>query len=177
MRKTWFALAVVLALAVVAIAEQLTSAQTAALPTDEAPKVGYLAPAFQLDTLDGGTLGIGRERREKPVILNFWASWCDPCRLEAPILAALHEKYGDRIDIYGVNGTETDDMDGVRAFVALYDYKFPTLLDKKSEAYRKYQVLGYPTSFFIDRDGVIRDMIIGLPGYEEFERRLLALLK
>lgn len=175
-KTTWFTLAAAAGLAVLAVIQQFAFAQTAALPTEEKPEIGFLAPSFELETLDGGTLGISGGEREKPVVINFWASWCDPCRLEAPILADLHEKYKDRLDIYGVNGTNTDDMNSVRAFVELYEYKFPTLLDKKGEVYDRYRLLGYPTSFLVDRHGVIRDMIIGLPGYAEFERRVVALL-
>jgi len=171
------ALSIVALLAGLAIIQQFATAQTAALPTEEAPKIGYLAPSFELETLDGGTLGVKRGEREKPVIVNFWASWCDPCRLEAPFLSDLYVKYGDRIDIYGVNGTEYDDMASVQAFVKQYKYEFPTLLDSKSAVFKLYQVPGYPTSFFIDRDGVVRDIVIGLPGHEEFERRLKKLLE
>ncbi|HZG56594.1 TlpA family protein disulfide reductase [Paenibacillus sp.] len=176
MRKTWAALGLVVALAAIAIVQQLAAAQTVATPTEVAPKIGYLAPTFELETIEGGRLGIQRGEREKPVIVNFWASWCDPCRLEAPILSALYEKYGDRVDIYGVNGIDTDDMASVRAFIELYEYKFPTLLDRKGEVYDLYRVMGYPTSYFIDRDGVVRDMIVGLPGHAEFERRLVKLI-
>ncbi|TLS54240.1 TlpA family protein disulfide reductase [Paenibacillus antri] len=177
MRKTVLALAIVILLAGLAIIQQFATAQTAALPTEEAPKIGYLAPSFELKTLDGGTLGIGRGEREKPVIVNFWASWCDPCRMEAPILSDLYEKYKDRLDIYGVNGLEYDEMTSVQAFVKQYKYEFPTLLDEKSAAFKLYQVPGYPTSFFIDRRGVVQDIVVGLPGHEEFERRLKKLLE
>lgn len=176
MRKTLAALGIVLALAALAVIQQLATAKTAALPTEEAPKIGFLAPAFELDTLDGGKLGIGG-KRDKPVIVNFWASWCDPCRLEAPLLSNLYEEYKDRLDIYGVNGTKYDDMIGVQAFVKQYQYTFPTLLDRENEVYKLYQVPGYPTSVFIDADGVIRDIVIGLPGHEEYENRLKQLLK
>jgi len=177
MKKTWIIAAAAAGLAMLAAVPQLAPVGTAARPAAAKPEIGYLAPPFELETLDGGRLGIALGERERPVVLNFWASWCDPCRLEAPILAGLHEKYGDRLDIYGVNGTNNDDLNSVRAFVKLYGYKFPTLLDRKGEVFDKYRLLGYPTSFLIDRHGVIRDMIVGLPGYAEFERRVLALMK
>lgn len=177
MRKTVFALVLVIILAGVAVIDQFATADTAALPVEEAPKVGYLAPAFELATLSGEKLGISRETREKPVILNFWASWCDPCRLEAPFLAELYTNYKDRLDIYGVNGIEYDEMASVEAFVKQYKIAFPTLLDEKSAVFKQYAVPGFPTSVFIDRNGVIRDIVIGLPGHEEFEKRVKKLIK
>ncbi len=176
MRKTVLALAVIVALAGLAIIERFATAETAALPTEEAPKIGYLAPSFELETLDGGTLGMERGPREKPVLINFWASWCDPCRMEAPMISDIYEKYKDRLDIYGVNGLEFDELSSVQAFVKQYKYEFPTLLDAKSDVFKLYQVPGYPTSFFVDRNGVVRDIVIGLPGHEEFERRIKKLI-
>jgi thiol-disulfide isomerase/thioredoxin len=179
-KKTVTVLAIIIVLAGMAVIEQLaTASQATSIPTEEAPKVGYLAPSFELDTLEGGSLGIGQGPRDSAVIVNFWASWCDPCRLEAPFLADMYVKYGDQLDIYGVNGTAYDDLASVKAFVKQYQYTFPTLLDEKGEIFKLYQVPGYPTSFFIDRNGVIRDIMIGLPdnGHEEFEKRLKKLLK
>jgi thiol-disulfide isomerase/thioredoxin len=177
-KKTVTVLVLVLILAGIAVIEQLaTASQTASIPTEEAPKVGFLAPSFELGTLDGKKLGMQRGAREKPVIINFWASWCDPCRLEAPFLADLYVKYEDRLDIYGVNGTAYDDMASIQAFVKQYQYTFPTLLDEKSEVFKLYQVPGYPTSFFVDRNGVVQDVMIGLPGHDEFEKRVKKLLK
>jgi len=172
MKKTLLALAAALLLAGIAVVQQLATAKTTALPTEEAPKVGYLAPAFELKTLDGGTLGIARGERDKPVILNFWASWCDPCRMEAPLLAELYDAYGDKIDIYGVNGTLYDDKVGIEAFLKQYQIRYPTLLDERNEVFKLYQVPGYPTSVFIDKRGVVREIVIGLPGYEEFRKKV-----
>jgi len=177
MKRTLFALALVVALAGIAVIQQFATAQTTALPTKEAPEIGFLAPAFELETLDGGKLGIARGELDKPVIVNFWASWCDPCRMEAPILSDLYLKYKDQIDIYGVNGTLYDDLASVEAFVKQYKYEFPILLDRENGVYKSYRVPGYPTSFFIDRNGVVRDVIIGLPGHEEFESRLKRLIE
>lgn len=176
MNKSVAALGLVLCLAGLAIVQQLVSAYSTALPTEEAPEAGYLAPSFELETLDGGRAGIARGKPDKPIIVNFWASWCDPCRLEAPFLSDLHARYKDRVDFLGVNVTKYDDISGAEAFVRQYQYRFPTLLDKEGAVFAKYKVPGYPTSFFIDRNGVIKDVLIGLPGHEEFEARLIRLL-
>ncbi|MCI3923837.1 redoxin domain-containing protein [Paenibacillus sp. TRM 82003] len=175
MRRTLTALAIVLSLAALAVIQQFATAQTTALPTEESPEIGYLAPAFELDTLDGGKLGIGG-KRDKPVIVNFWASWCDPCRMEAPLLSDLYEKYKDKLDIYGVNGTKYDELVSVEAFVKQYQYTFPTLLDRENDVFKLYRVPGYPTSYFIDANGVVRDIVVGLPGHEEYEKRVKRLI-
>lgn len=177
MKKTVAVLGLVIVLAVIAIVQQFATAEMTALPTEEKPQIGYLAPSFELDTLEGGTLGISRGEREKAVILNFWASWCDPCRLEAPFLVDIYDKYNEELEIYAVNGTEYDKMAGIEAFVKQYQYKFPVLLDRKSEVFNRYEVPGYPTSVFIDRNGVIQDIVIGLPGHEEFEKRVSKLIR
>ncbi|WP_199621057.1 TlpA family protein disulfide reductase [Paenibacillus alkalitolerans] len=176
MKKTVVIFIMVLALAGIALVQQFATARISALPTEEAPKVGYLAPAFELSTLDGGVLGVNRGKREKALLINFWASWCDPCRLEAPFLAQLHEKYGDKLDIYGVNGLEYDDLNSVRAFVKQYDHRFPVLLDRKSDVFDLYKVPGYPTSFLVDRNGVVKDVVIGLPDHGEFEKKIRKLI-
>jgi len=178
MKKTVISLAVILVLAGAAVIQQIVTAQTAALPTEEAPKIGYLAPAFELQTLDGGAKGIARGELEKPILMNFWASWCDPCRLEAPVLADIYMKYGDQLEIYGVNGTEFDQMEGVESFVQQYQVKFPVLLDPESKVFNQYKVQGFPTTFLIDRNGVIQDIVLGMPPeHEEFEKKVLKLLK
>lgn len=178
MKKTLLTLIAVFALAGIAVVQQLATAHTNTLPSEEAPKIGYLAPAFQLSTLDGGVLGVSRGERDKALLINFWASWCDPCRLEAPLLADLHEKYGDRLDIYGVNGLKFDTLVGVKAFVKQYQYNFPILLDEQSAVYDLYKVPGYPTSVLVDRSGVIKDIVIGLPpDHEEFEKKIKQLIR
>lgn len=177
MKRTVVVIIFVLALAGIAVAQQFATAHISALPAEEAPKIGYLAPAFQLSTLDGGVLGVNRQERDKALLINFWASWCDPCRLEAPFLAELHEKYGKQLDIYGVNAIQYDSLVGVKAFIKQYQYKFPILLDEKSAVYDLYKVPGYPTSVLVDRDGVIRDIIIGLPDHDEFEKKVIKLIK
>lgn len=177
-RTTLIVLAIVVVLAGAAIVQQWVTAQTNALPTETAPKIGYLAPEFSLETMDGKTAGITRGELEKPVIINFWASWCNPCRLEAPLLADTYDKYEDQLMIYGINGTEFDQMDSAKAFVEQYQLRYPILMDKESAVFKKYQVAGFPTTFFVDRHGVIRDIVIGLPlDHEEFERKIKKLIQ
>ena len=93
------------------------------------PKEGYDAPSFTLKGIDEADYSIGGPR-SKPVLLNFWASWCGPCDMEAPDLQALYEKYGDRIDFYGVNATSYDRERDARAFVEEKKLTFPIPMDQ-----------------------------------------------
>ena len=124
----------------------------------EAPAVGYPAPDFTALTLDGGTLRL-RDLRGRPVLLNFWATWCEPCRVEMPALQRVHEAYGDRVAIVGVNLQEPADV--VRTFVEGYGYTWTFVLDPDFSIADRYRIRPIPTSVFIDADGVIRHIEYG----------------
>ncbi|MUG43623.1 TlpA family protein disulfide reductase [Paenibacillus woosongensis] len=141
-----------------------------------APKPGSSSPAFALQGLDGNTYKVEGER-DKPVLVNFWASWCDPCKDEAPDLVKLYEKYGDRLDIYGVNVTAYDTVEKAEAFVKEYGIEFPVLLDKKEEAYKKFNGIAFPTNVLIDKDGVIQDLIVGILPPKDLEAKIKKLLQ
>lgn len=96
---------------------------------EELPRIGFKAPGFELLALDGKEYGL-EGVKGKPVVINFWASWCGPCRLEAPDLVELYEKYGENIEIYAVNQTFGDSEQAAKAFANEYGFKFPVLLDK-----------------------------------------------
>ena len=172
MKKTWIMIAVALILAGVAFADQFGHIRTSALPSEEAPKRGYLAPVFELPMLGGGTFKLERGEQDKAMILNFWASWCEPCKAEAPFLLEMQKKYGEQVTIYGVNGTEFDTMEGIEQFIEEFQISYPILLDESSMVFDQYQVQGFPTTVFIDRRGVIQEIMIGLPGNDDFERKV-----
>jgi len=132
--------------------------KAAALPTEQAPQANFLAPAFTLTGLDGKEYTIGGPR-DKPLFVNFWASWCGPCAEEAPDLVNVYKKYEGQFDLYAVNVTPGDKMDNIKKFVDQYKYPFPVLLDKKGENAETYRVVAIPTSFLIDKNGVIREVI------------------
>ncbi|AZK47999.1 TlpA family protein disulfide reductase [Paenibacillus lentus] len=148
---------------------------TAAL-AEEAPKPGSLSPSFTLEGLDGTTYQVGGERN-KPVLVNFWASWCDPCKEEAPDLVRFYEKYGDQLDIYGVNVTAYDTVEKAEGFVQEYGIEFPVLLDKKEEAYKKFNGMAFPTNVLIDKNGVIQDLIVGILPPKDLEAKIKKILK
>ncbi len=125
------------------------------------PQVGSPAPDFTLKTLDGAAITLS-QLRGHPVLINFWASWCVACRAEAPDLERLYSKYrGHGLVVLGVNITQQDTLADARQFVASYKLTFPIPLDDQGSVMAAYRVPGLPTSYFIDRSGVIRDFIIG----------------
>lgn len=114
-------------------------------------EVGALAPGFTLEVLDGGELGL-EQFAGKPVIINFWTTWCPECKDEMPVLEAFHRRYGDRIALLGVNMRETPGL--VRPFVKRYGASFPILLDRFERVSKAYRVTGVPETWLIDANGI-----------------------
>jgi peroxiredoxin len=123
------------------------------------PSLDAPAPDFELSTLSGESIQL-EDYRGKIVLLNFWATWCAPCRLEMPALQSRYEEHNGKLAVVAINNAESPE--DVQAFVDELDLSFDILLDPQAEAQRLYQVRGYPTSFLIDADGVIRTQHIGL---------------
>ena len=119
---------------------------------DEAPEKVYAAD-FSLKLFDGRTFTLSKHKGEV-VIVNFFASWCIPCRAEAPALEAMHQKYLDKKVIFlGVAIKDTDTA--AKGFVKKYGLTFPTGLDSEQVAKDALGVYGLPTTFFIDGNGLI----------------------
>ena len=123
------------------------------------PQVGDLAPNFELESLDGDEVFLS-DFRGQPVVLNFWAKWCRPCRAEMPQLVAAHDKYRDEgLVIIGLNLQEGRSV--IEPFVEEFGVDFTVLLDRDGDVENEYRLLGLPETFFIDRDGVIRSIYRG----------------
>jgi len=139
--------------------------------TDEAPEIGRMAPDFQLETLDGQTVSLS-DYRGQPVLLNFWASWCGPCRFEMPFLQEAYEQYsGQGLVVLGVNLLE--ETETVREFVRQEGLTFPILLATTQEVPLDYNVRNIPATFLIDSEGRIQDIKIGaFAGTADIEARL-----
>ncbi|BCG58719.1 TlpA family protein disulfide reductase [Paenibacillus sp. URB8-2] len=147
-----------------------------ALPTESGPKVGLLAPSFTIQGEDGTTYAVGGARN-KAVLLNFWASWCDPCQKEAPELNKIAEKYKGTLDIYGINVTSYDYKANAQRFVKKYNLAFPVMFDLKGEAYAKYNGTVFPTNVLIDRNGVVAEIILGGLTAEQMDEKLKKLVQ
>lgn len=134
------------------------------------PVAGALAPDFTLDTLDGTHVTLS-ELRGRPVLINFWASWCTPCRIEMPDLVRAYEAYKDQgFLILGIDLTYQDSIPDVRAFVKEFKMTFPVLLDTSGEVSQGYRLLGLPLSVFVDREGIIRRIHIGAMTKDQIEQ-------
>ncbi|MCC3373473.1 redoxin domain-containing protein [Cohnella sp. REN36] len=126
---------------------------------------GNAAPEFELLGLDGQVHDLA-SYKGKPLVLNFWGSFCPPCRDEMPALQAQYDKWKDQgLQLVGINLSE--DRVSVGSFIRSYGVKFPILLDKNKKTERKYGLKEYPTTFFITADGKIQDIVIGGPMSEE----------
>ena len=116
--------------------------------------VGKPAPDFTLKDVDGREVAL-KDLRGKAVLLNFWATWCEPCRDEMPHLEALHEAFKDKgLVVIGINATESAEI--ARKYFAEQGYTFQSLLDPAGDAYNKYGAGGYPGTVLIDKDGIVR---------------------
>ena len=135
-----------------------------------APMEGFLAPDFELTSLDGERLKLS-ELRGKAVLVNFWASWCPPCRSEMPAMQQIYTDFSpDDLVILAVNSTHQDRLADVENFVSERNLTFPILLDQDGQVSASYQVRSLPTSFFVDPDGIIREVVIGGPMAEALLR-------
>lgn len=135
-----------------------------------APQKGFLAPDFMLSTLDGETYTLS-ELKGSAVLVNMWATWCPPCRAEMPAIESMYREYKDRgFVVLAVNNTFQDNIADIPAFAFEHALTFPILLDTNGDAARAYQVRSLPSSYFINRQGVITEVVIGGPMSEALLR-------
>ena len=161
------------------VASRVPSAVGAPMSSSPSPREGFLAPDFTLDSLDGNKVTLS-ELRGKVLVVNFWATWCLPCREETPALEKSYEQYkASGVIILGVNMTNQDVVSEVESFVQEFRLTYPILLDRDgSVSNTLYQVRGLPTTFFVNREGVIRTVLVGGPMSETFIRsKIEALLQ
>jgi cytochrome c biogenesis protein CcmG, thiol:disulfide interchange protein DsbE len=125
------------------------------------PYVGFLVPEITLNTPDGQEVQLS-DLRGKPVIINFWASWCPPCRVEMPALQKTYENYQkDGLIILEINSSYQDDLSIALPFIQKMGLTFPILLDYNGLASKIFRVNALPTSVFIDKNGIIRRIVVG----------------
>ncbi len=167
---------VVIAVLLIGIAI-VSNASKETLPEEVAAKAGFLAPNIKLKTIDDREYTFDHANLQKPVLINFWASWCGPCEEEAPWLAEMFEKYKDKVDFLAVNATswEFKGRDKVSEFVQTYDWKMPVLLDEEGTALKSYNVIGIPVTVLVTRAGVIDHIFEGIFDPKELDRRLARL--
>lgn len=148
------------------------------LPTDEGLAKGKAAPDFELTTLSGEKVELS-DYRGKKVILNFWATWCPPCRAEMPDMQKYYEEQAERenVEILAVNLTTEDrGIDQISAFVDEFSLTFPIPMDTEGEVGKLYQAAAIPTSYMIDTEGRVQNKIVG-PMTEKMMEDFIANMK
>jgi peroxiredoxin len=122
------------------------------------------APDFELVDVDGDKHRLS-DYRGKPLIINFWATWCPPCREEMPSMNRAWSKVKDDVSMLAINVGE--DEDTIFIFSADYPIDFPVLLDRSGDVIREWPVKGLPTTFVLDREGNIRYMAVGAREWDD----------
>ena len=134
------------------------------------------APAWKLRDLDGNLVS-SEQFKGKVVVLDFWATWCVPCRIEIPGYIDLQKKYGkDGLVIVGAS-VDQEGPAVVKKFMADFGINYPVVMADDDLVNAFGGVDAYPTTYIIDRDGIIRDRKIGVQSEEKFEKRILVWLK
>ncbi|HEX6302652.1 MAG TPA: redoxin domain-containing protein [Anaerolineales bacterium] len=145
------------------LASRVPGAATTGGAPPPSPREGFSAPDFTLETLDGGQITLS-DLRGKVVLVNFWASWCPPCRAEMPAIESVYRSYkGLGLEVLAVNTTNQDDVAAAADFVQELGLSFPIPLDHTGAVSASYNLRGLPSSYFIDQQGVIRSMVVGGP--------------
>lgn len=135
-----------------------------------APQAGFPAPDFTLKTPEGETYTLS-DLKGNAVLVNMWATWCPPCKAEMPAIENVYNEYKEQgFIVLAVDQTYQDDPFNIAPFIEDYNLSFPILLDETAETARMYKVGALPSSFFVDRYGVITDVVIGGPMSESLLR-------
>jgi len=119
---------------------------------------GEIAPDFNLLSLNGQSFSL-EEMRGKPVLINFWATWCYPCKEEMPLLESIYAQHSEDLIVVGINQGEKEP--DIKDFIEQEKISFLILLDEKMKVGDRYEVSGYPTSIFIDKNGIIQAVYLG----------------
>jgi cytochrome c biogenesis protein CcmG/thiol:disulfide interchange protein DsbE len=135
-----------------------------------APQVSFLSPDFSLTNSDGEPVALS-DLRGQAVLLNFWGSWCPPCKEEMPAMQKVYQDYkNEGFAILAVNAAFQEQPGAATAFLTKNTLDFPILIDADGEVSRQYQIHAFPTSYFIDPDGIIQEIVIGGPMSEALLR-------
>ena len=136
-------------------------------PSRPALRAGEPAPDFSLPLLGGGDVALD-SLRGKVVFVNFWATWCTPCRLEAPSLQRLYAQLkNDGFEVLGISIDEAKDDEAVRRFTSDFSLGFPVPLDPAKRVYQTYQVGGVPETYLVGTDGKILEHFIGPQNWDD----------
>lgn len=136
--------------------------------------VGMTMPNVKVDTNKGSTFELNKT--SKPVLINFWATWCPPCRMEMPGLQSLYEEYGDRIDFVMINLGETKET--IQDFLVENElYTFPIGYDETNSYGDMFSIMAIPTTYIVGKDKVIKNYVIGAREERQFKEYIEEVLK
>jgi cytochrome c biogenesis protein CcmG/thiol:disulfide interchange protein DsbE len=148
--------------------------ESSALVVGGHPLYGKPAPEIDLETFDGERMTLS-SLRGRPAIINFWATWCGPCRDEFPLMVTTYaDRTDDGLEILGI--LHDDTVKGGSAFAADMGATWPMLYDADDEAWNAYLGLGMPTSFFVDAEGIVQAFSLGPFSEEGLERQLATII-
>lgn len=136
----------------------------------------FSAPDFKMTDIDGKDVMLS-DFAGKPIVLNFWASWCPPCKAEMPDLEEAYNEYGDRVEFIIVNmtgGSET--VESARTYIESMGYTFPIYFDVYSEAALLYDISSIPRTYFINKDGTQVSSVLKMISAEELEDGIKSIL-
>ena len=137
---------------------------------------GQPAPAFQTLALDGTPVVFPADFTGKPLVIRFWADWCQYCEGEMKAIENVYQRHRDKgLQVLAINAGQ--DKPAVAAFIKKIGVTYPALLDEKSKIARAYGVVGLPTTYFVDGQGIVRGKVVGEADEATFERQVVELLK
>lgn len=156
------------------MALQSNNGQSVAQTTPDKMEQGQLAPHFTSLALSGGETALV-DYAGDVIVVNFWATWCPPCKAEMPGINAFYEAHqADGLVVLAVNVKESESL--VRPFIETNNFTFPVLLDPAGSVVNQYQVRSFPTTVIIDRDGIVRHIQVGMISEAELDKIVAPLL-
>jgi cytochrome c biogenesis protein CcmG/thiol:disulfide interchange protein DsbE len=166
-RRIFFILILIAGLAWIGMSADASHAGARQIP---ALQSGAMAPDFTLNTSQGESYHLS-ELRGQAVLVNLWATWCPPCRQEMPAIQSVYREYREQgFIVLAINITIQDNPLNIMPFMEQYGLTFPVLLDETGEVSARYGLRSLPTSYFINRDGTIHEVVIGGPMAEALLR-------
>jgi thiol-disulfide isomerase/thioredoxin len=134
------------------------------------PRIGSRFPGFTLPDIHGNSVD-SETFHGKPLVINFWATWCAPCKLEMPLLADIHRNYKGKLSLVAINFEENNQI--ASKFLLTNNFDLPVLLDESGTITNSFGVRAFPVTFFIDENGIIQFIYVGMMDEELIRENLM----